>query len=89
VPADSVLLQAGVLQELIRALAYTLASHSRESAAAADPAVAKPLLDLDETAELLGISRTTVAAWRTKDDSRRSLCAEDGYKRSAGFRERL
>lgn len=67
-PGDSVLLQVGVLQEVIRALACALASHSPESMAAADPAVAKPLLDLDETAELLGVSRMTVA--RMADEGR-------------------
>jgi excisionase family DNA binding protein len=62
---DSVVLVPGVLEAVIRALAEALASADLQSA---DPASGKPLLDLEETAELLGVSRMTVA--RMVDEGR-------------------
>ena len=44
-----------------RALAGALTTGGTWSAPSADPAVDKPLLDLEETAGLLGVSRMTVA----------------------------
>jgi excisionase family DNA binding protein len=60
-PADSVVPLPGVLEAVIQALAGALPTGGTLSAPAADPAVDKPLLDLEETAGLLGVSRMTVA----------------------------
>jgi excisionase family DNA binding protein len=66
--ADSVVAVPGVLEAVIRALATALASSSAQSAQLGEPADEKPLLDLEETAELLGVSRMTVA--RMADEGR-------------------
>jgi excisionase family DNA binding protein len=68
VPADSVAPLPGVLEALIRALAGALATGGTLPAPSADPIVEKPLLDLEETARLLGVSRMTVA--RMADEGR-------------------
>src|SRR5215831_10300694 len=67
-PADSVVQLPGVLEAVIRALAGALIAGSTLSTPSADPAVDKPLLDLEETAGLLGVSRMTVA--RMADEGR-------------------
>jgi excisionase family DNA binding protein len=67
-PADSVVPLPGVLEAVIRALAVALTTGGTRSASSADPAVDKPLLDLEETAGLLGVSRMTVA--RMADEGR-------------------
>jgi len=66
--ADSVLLLPGALEAVIRALAGTLTSGGAQPAQSGDPAGDRPLLDLEETAELLGVSRMTVA--RMADEGR-------------------
>jgi excisionase family DNA binding protein len=58
----------GVLEAVIRALAGALSTGGTRPAPSADPAVDKPLLDLEETAGLLGVSRMTVA--RMADEGR-------------------
>lgn len=68
VPADSVVPLPGVLEAVIRVLAGALTAGGTESVPSADPAVDKPLLDLEETAGLLGVSRMTVA--RMADEGR-------------------
>jgi len=60
----------GVLEALIRALAGVLTTGGTLPTPPADPAVDKPLLDLEETAGLLGVSRMTVA--RMADEGRLS-----------------
>ena len=60
-PADRVVPPPGVLEAVIRALTVALTTGGTRSASSADPAVDKPLLDLEETAGLLGVSRMTVA----------------------------
>ena len=67
-PADSVVPLPGLLEAVIRALAGALTTGETLSAPSADPAVEKPLLDLEETAGLLGASRMTVA--RMADEGR-------------------
>jgi len=67
-PADSVVLLPGVLEAVIRALAGALTSADALPMPSADPAADKPLLDLEETAELLGVSRMTIA--RMADEGR-------------------
>src|SRR5215831_18461546 len=67
-PADSVVPLPGVLEAVIRALAGALTTGGTRPAPSADPAVDKPLLDLEETAGLLGVSRMTVA--RMADEGR-------------------
>ena len=67
-PADRVVPLPGVFETVIRALAVALTTGGTRSASSADPAVDKPLLDLEETAELLGVSRMTVA--RMADEGR-------------------
>ena len=67
-PADNVVPLPGVLEAVIRALAGALSTGGTPSAPLADPAVDKPLLDLEETARLLGVSRMTVA--RMADEGR-------------------
>jgi excisionase family DNA binding protein len=67
-PADSVVLLPGALEAVIRALAGALTSGDAQPTRSAYPAADRPLLDLDETAELLGVSRTTVA--RMADEGR-------------------
>lgn len=57
-----------VLEAVIRALAGAFTTGGALPAPAADPAVDKPLLDLQETAGLLGVSRMTVA--RMADEGR-------------------
>jgi excisionase family DNA binding protein len=58
----------GVVEAVIRALAVALTTGGTRPASSADPAVDKPLLDLEETAKLLGVSRMTVA--RMADEGR-------------------
>ena len=58
----------GVLEAVIRALAAALASVGAQPAQPADTVDGRPLLDLEETAELLGVSRMTVA--RMADEGR-------------------
>jgi excisionase family DNA binding protein len=65
-PAGSVVLEPGTLGEVIQALAGALAARQSEAARPADPVSDKPLLDLEETAELLGVSRMTVARMADK-----------------------
>ena len=67
-PAASAGLELGALGELIQALARALSARQSEAARATDPASDKPLLDLEQTAELLGVSRMTVA--RMADERR-------------------
>ena len=68
VPADNLVPLPGVLEAVIRALAGALATGGSLSAPSTDPAADKPLLDLEETAGLLGVSRMTVA--RMADEGR-------------------
>jgi excisionase family DNA binding protein len=63
--AGSAVLLPGVLEVVIRALEAALASADTQPA---HPSGGKPLLDLEETAELLGVSRMTVA--RMVDEGR-------------------
>jgi excisionase family DNA binding protein len=67
-PVDSVVPPPGVLEAVIRALAGALTTGGTQPAPSVDPAVDKPLLDLEETAGLLGVSRMTVA--RMADEGR-------------------
>src|SRR5215831_3535933 len=67
-PADSVVPLPGVLEAVVRALAGALTTGGTPRASSADPGVDKPLLDLEETAGLLGVSRMTVA--RMADEGR-------------------
>src|SRR5215471_15606081 len=67
-PADSVVPLPGVLEAVLRVLAGALTTGRALSAPSADLAVDKPLLDMEETAELLGVSRMTVA--RMADEGR-------------------
>jgi excisionase family DNA binding protein len=67
-PADIVVPLPGVLEAVIRAVAVALTTGGTRSASSGDPAVDKPLLDLEETAGLLGVSRMTVA--RMADEGR-------------------
>lgn len=67
-PAGSRALELGALTEVIQALASALAARQHEAARPAAPASDSPLLDLEETAELLGVSRMTVA--RMADEGR-------------------
>jgi excisionase family DNA binding protein len=67
-PANSVVAVPGVLEAVSRALAAALASVGAQPAPPGEPADGKPLLDLEETAELLGVSRMTVA--RMADEGR-------------------
>jgi excisionase family DNA binding protein len=66
--AGSVVLEPGVLREVIQALASALSARQPEAARTDEPAGDRPLLDLEETAELLGVSRMTVA--RMADEGR-------------------
>jgi excisionase family DNA binding protein len=67
-PVDSVVPLPGVVEAVIRALAGALTTGGALSAPLADPAIDRPLLDLEETAGLLGVSRMTVA--RMADEGR-------------------
>jgi excisionase family DNA binding protein len=58
----------GVLEAVIRTLAVAITTGGTRSAPPAGPALDKPLLDLEETAGLLGVSRMTVA--RMADEGR-------------------
>ena len=66
--ADSAVVVPRVLEAVIRARTGALASGGAQSAQPADPIGGRPLLDLEETAELLGVSRMTVA--RMADEGR-------------------
>jgi excisionase family DNA binding protein len=63
----SLVLVPDVLEAVIRALAGAL-TPGAQSAQSDEPAEDRPLLDLEETAELLGVSRMTVA--RMADEGR-------------------
>ena len=65
--ADSAVLLPDVLEAVIRALAGALTSGA-QPARSSDPADDRPLLDLEETAELLRVSRMTVT--RMADEGR-------------------
>jgi excisionase family DNA binding protein len=65
--AGGLILVPGVLEAVIRALAGALTSGA-QPAQSTDPADDKPLLGLEETAELFGVSRMTVA--RMADEGR-------------------
>jgi excisionase family DNA binding protein len=65
--ADNVVVAPGALEAVVRVLAAALASGA-QPAQPAEPAGGRPLLDLEETAELLGVSRMTVA--RMADEGR-------------------
>jgi len=67
-PADSVVPLPGVLEAVIRALTGALTSGGAQPAQSGDPVGDRPLLDLEETAGLLGVSRMTVA--RMADEGR-------------------
>jgi|SRR5215469_9154965 len=67
-PVDNVVPLPGALEAVIRALAGAITTGNTLPAPSADPAVDKPLLDLGETAGLLGVSRMTVA--RMADEGR-------------------
>jgi excisionase family DNA binding protein len=67
-PADRVVAVPGVVEAVIRVLAAALASGSAQPAQPGEPSDGRPLLDLEETAELLGVSRMTVA--RMADEGR-------------------
>ena len=67
-PGGNRALELGALGELIQALAIALSAHQPEAARPTRPTDDKPLLDLEETAELLGVSRMTVA--RMTDEGR-------------------
>lgn len=58
----------GVLEAVVRALAAALASAGAQPPQPSDPTGGNPLLDLEETAELLRVSRMTVA--RMADEGR-------------------
>lgn len=66
--ADSAVAVPTVLEAVIRALATALATGGAQPTQPGKPADGKPLLDLEETAELLGVSRMTVA--RMADEGR-------------------
>jgi excisionase family DNA binding protein len=57
-----------VLEAVVQALAAALASAGAQPSQPGDPTGGKPLLDLEETAELLRVSRMTVA--RMADEGR-------------------
>jgi excisionase family DNA binding protein len=65
---DGVATMPDVLEAVIRALAAALASSGAHPAPPVDPVGGKPLLDLEEAAELLRVSRMTVA--RMVDEGR-------------------
>jgi excisionase family DNA binding protein len=67
-PSSSSALLPGALEVVIRALAGMLTADDAQPAHAGDPADGRPLLDLEETAQLLGVSRMTVA--RLADEGR-------------------
>src|SRR5215467_8270391 len=67
-PADRAVPLPGVLEAVIRALAGALTTGGARPTPAADPVLDKPLLDLEEPAGLLGVSRMTVA--RMADEGR-------------------
>jgi hypothetical protein len=60
-PAASREVQLGVLGEVVHALAIALSARQAEAARPTHPTDDKPLLDVEETAELLGVSWMTVA----------------------------
>lgn len=66
--ADNVVAVPGVLEAVIRALAAALASVGGQPPQPDDPSGSKPLLDLEEAADLLRVSRMTVA--RMADEGR-------------------
>ena len=66
--ADGEVLMPHVLEAVIHALASALTSGGTQSAQSGDPVGDRPLLDLEETAELLGVSRMTIA--RMADEGR-------------------
>jgi excisionase family DNA binding protein len=66
--ADSGVAGPGLLEAVVQALAAALASAGAQPPQPGDPTSGKPLLDLEETAELLRVSRMTVA--RMADEGR-------------------
>jgi excisionase family DNA binding protein len=66
--ADSVVQLPGALEAVIRVLAGTLTSGGAQPTPLGDHVGERPLLDLEETAQLLGVSRMTVA--RMADEGR-------------------
>ena len=60
-PADGALPLSGVLEAIVRAVAGALTARNGQEASPGETVDGKPLLDLEETAELLGVSRMTVA----------------------------
>ena len=67
-----------------RALAGALTTGGTWSAPSADPAVDKPLLDLEETAGLLGVSRMTVARMADEGGCHRWVIRRGGCRKYAG-----
>jgi excisionase family DNA binding protein len=61
-------LELRALGEVIQALGSALAARQSEAGRPVAPTSERPLLDLEETAELLGVSRMTVA--RMADEGR-------------------
>jgi excisionase family DNA binding protein len=59
---------SGGFEAVIRALAGALTTGGAPTVQSGDPGGGRPLLDLEETAELLGVSRMTVA--RMADEGR-------------------
>lgn len=76
----------GVLEAVIRALAGTLTSGDAQLTQLADPVGDRPLMDLEETAGLLGVSRMTVACMADEGDYLPWSYAGDGCRRRAGSR---
>jgi excisionase family DNA binding protein len=67
-PTDREVLLPGALEAVIRALTGALTSGGAQPVQSGEPVRDRPLLDLEETAELLGVSRMTVA--RMADEGR-------------------
>jgi hypothetical protein len=85
VPADNVVPLPGVLEAVIRALAVALTTGGTRSASSADPAADKPLLDLEETAGLLEVSRMTVARMADEGLLRSVVIRRGRVQKYAGF----
>ncbi len=65
---DGALHLPGVLEVVVRAVADALTARNGQEASPGETVSGKPLLDLEETAELLGVSRMTIA--RMADEGR-------------------
>jgi hypothetical protein len=83
-PADGVVPPPGMLEVVIRALAGVLTTGGSPPAPSAGPPVDKPLLDLEETAGLLGVSRMTVARMADEGGCHRWSSAGEGCRKYAG-----